>query len=195
MSWKQERAELAAAPEEKNSASARPSDVAEKGGKTRAPPPVQSPQSHEVKKDEEEDRDLKAPLDLLIKFLAAVTDRDFESAHQLCQMILIYEPDNPEASEFLPLIHRKLLEGESPYTCTHTQANCTPSKHTDRLPFPPEREAEQSCEEDDGKKDDCDDDDDDDSGSSSHSSPSSDDDDVVEEEEMCMNGHEPCPPS
>ncbi|KAG7524821.1 hypothetical protein JOB18_017366 [Solea senegalensis] len=151
MSWKQERAELAAAPEEKNSASARPSDVAEKGGKTRAPPPVQSPQSHEVKKDEEEDRDLKAPLDLLIKFLAAVTDRDFESAHQLCQMILIYEPDNPEASEFLPLIHRKLLE---------------------------EREAEQSCEEDDGKKDDCDDDDDDDSGSSSHSSPSSDDDDV-----------------
>ncbi|XP_058495474.1 glutamate-rich protein 2 [Solea solea] len=169
MSRIQERAELA--PEEKNSASARPSDVAEKGGKTHAPPAVQSPQSHEVKKDEEEteeeeDKDLKAPLDLLIKFLAAVTDRDFESAHQLCQMILIYEPDNPEASEFLPLIHRKLLE---------------------------EREAEQSCEEDDGKKDESDDDDDD-SGSSSHSSPSDDDDDD-DDEEMCVNGHEPCPPS
>ncbi|XP_041804856.1 glutamate-rich protein 2 [Chelmon rostratus] len=73
--------------------------------------------THEPNGDEEqsekedvEDEDLKAPVELIIEFLRAVMDRDFQLASKLCQMILIYEPDNPEASEFLPLIQKKLLE-------------------------------------------------------------------------------------
>ncbi|XP_034087933.1 glutamate-rich protein 2 [Gymnodraco acuticeps] len=37
-------------------------------------------------------------------------DRDLQLASKLCRMILIYEPDNPEASEFLPLIQKKLSQ-------------------------------------------------------------------------------------
>ncbi|XP_005943251.1 glutamate-rich protein 2 isoform X2 [Haplochromis burtoni] len=54
--------------------------------------------------------DLKAPVGLLMKFLRALKDKYFQLAVKLCHMILIYEPDNPEASEFLPLIQKKLLE-------------------------------------------------------------------------------------
>ncbi|KAK5919219.1 hypothetical protein CgunFtcFv8_023127 [Champsocephalus gunnari] len=36
--------------------------------------------------------------------------RDLKLASKLCRMILIYEPDNPEASEFLPLIQKKLSQ-------------------------------------------------------------------------------------
>ncbi|XP_005742053.1 glutamate-rich protein 2 isoform X2 [Pundamilia nyererei] len=54
--------------------------------------------------------DLKAPVELLMKFLGALKDKYFQLAVKLCHMILIYEPDNPEASEFLPLIQKKLLE-------------------------------------------------------------------------------------
>ncbi|XP_013131871.1 glutamate-rich protein 2 isoform X2 [Oreochromis niloticus] len=54
--------------------------------------------------------DLKAPVGLLMKFLRALKDKYFKLAVKLCHMILIYEPDNPEASEFLPLIQKKLLE-------------------------------------------------------------------------------------
>ncbi|KAL8183452.1 UNVERIFIED_CONTAM: hypothetical protein K2H54_041597 [Gekko kuhli] len=35
-------------------------------------------------------------------------ERDYSLAKKLCQMILIYEPQNPEAMQFLPLIERKL---------------------------------------------------------------------------------------
>ncbi|XP_040000094.1 glutamate-rich protein 2 isoform X2 [Xiphias gladius] len=146
---------------------------------------------HEVNEEEEqteaevaEDEDLKAPLELIIEFLRAVTDRDFQLARKLCQMILIYEPDNPEASEFLPLIQEKLLE---------------------------EQEAEQSNEEDEEEEDDSDDvddedddDDDDDCGSdeessqssscsSSSCSSSSPSDDDGEEKKMQVSRHKPCP--
>ncbi|XP_024921872.1 glutamate-rich protein 2 isoform X2 [Cynoglossus semilaevis] len=46
----------------------------------------------QVKHEEEDAPDVQAPADLLRK------------------MILIYEPENPEASEFLLLIQKKLLE-------------------------------------------------------------------------------------
>uniref|UniRef100_A0A3Q2XDX2 Glutamate-rich protein 2 n=1 Tax=Hippocampus comes TaxID=109280 RepID=A0A3Q2XDX2_HIPCM len=49
---------------------------------------------------------------LCFQFLRALRQRDFQQAKRLCNMILIYEPHHPEASEFLPLIQRKLLEGK-----------------------------------------------------------------------------------
>ncbi|XP_071774735.1 glutamate-rich protein 2 [Centroberyx gerrardi] len=94
-----------------------PSDSAVTGGKTRAPPPVEPfplPEPHgEEEQTEEEDAEDEgpgAPLELMAEFLRAVMDRDFQLASKLCQMILIYEPENPEARQFLPLIQEKLLE-------------------------------------------------------------------------------------
>ncbi|XP_030608700.1 glutamate-rich protein 2-like isoform X2 [Archocentrus centrarchus] len=122
----------------------KPSGSAGTGGPTHAHPPAEpllKPKAKEDKDqtDEEdvENEDLKAPVGLLIKFLRALKDKDLQLAVKLCQMILIYEPDNPEASEFLPLIQKKLLE---------------------------EQDTESSTEEDDEEESD-DDDDDTDSGS------------------------------
>lgn len=36
----------------------------------------------------------------------------WEDAHKLCEFILIYEPNNKEANEFLPLIKQKLYESQ-----------------------------------------------------------------------------------
>ncbi|XP_071348066.1 glutamate-rich protein 2 [Trachinotus anak] len=156
------------------------SDSAETGGRTYAPPPVEPVSTHELNEEEEQTEeedaeDEEAPVELKIEFLRALMDRDFQLAQKLCQMILIHEPDNPEASEFLPLIQRKLLE---------------------------EQEAEQSNEEDEEEEDDSDDDSGSDedssqssSGSSSSCSSSSPSDDDGEKEETQVNRHKPCPPS
>ncbi|KAM7401170.1 hypothetical protein PAMA_005387 [Pampus argenteus] len=133
----------------------------------------------------EEDEDLKAPLGLMIEFLRAVMDRDFQLAGRLCQMILIYEPKNRDASEFLPLIHKKLLE----------EQEMEQNKEDNE-----EEEDEDNDEDDDDDDDDTDDSNDSESDeesylssscSSSSSSPSDDD----EEEEKQVNRHKLCPPS
>ncbi|XP_007951328.1 glutamate-rich protein 2 [Orycteropus afer afer] len=54
-------------------------------------------------------KDIRAPLELMTEFLRAEMDRDYHLAKKLCQMILIYEPENPEAKEFFPLIEEMLL--------------------------------------------------------------------------------------
>ncbi|XP_049743362.1 glutamate-rich protein 2 isoform X3 [Elephas maximus indicus] len=51
----------------------------------------------------------RAPLELMAEFLRAEMDRDYHLAKKLCQMILIYEPENPEAKEFFSLIEEVLL--------------------------------------------------------------------------------------
>uniref|UniRef100_A0A665U1U2 Glutamate-rich 2 n=1 Tax=Echeneis naucrates TaxID=173247 RepID=A0A665U1U2_ECHNA len=76
--------------------------------------------AHELNEEEDaEDEDLNAPVELKIEFLTALMNRDFQLACKLCQMILIHEPDNPEASEFVPLLQRKLLESENPSSGYH----------------------------------------------------------------------------
>uniref|UniRef100_A0A8D0BXT2 Glutamate-rich protein 2 n=1 Tax=Salvator merianae TaxID=96440 RepID=A0A8D0BXT2_SALMN len=50
-----------------------------------------------------------APLQLMGEFLKAIMEKKYSLAKKLCQMILIYEPENPEAKQFLPLIEQKLL--------------------------------------------------------------------------------------
>ncbi|XP_006866754.1 PREDICTED: glutamate-rich protein 2 [Chrysochloris asiatica] len=52
---------------------------------------------------------VRAPLELMTEFLRAEMDRDYHLAKKLCQMILIYEPENPEAKEFFSLIEEMLL--------------------------------------------------------------------------------------
>ncbi|XP_075875836.1 glutamate-rich protein 2 isoform X2 [Nelusetta ayraudi] len=96
----------------------RPSGLTVAGGATCAspaaePPPTFGTNENEEQSEEEEEvdgKDIKAPLELVIEFLGAVMDRDVQLASRLCQMILLHEPDNPEARQFLPLIQEKLLE-------------------------------------------------------------------------------------
>ncbi|XP_060899707.1 glutamate-rich protein 2 [Labrus mixtus] len=130
---------------------------------------------HQANEGEEgdEDEDIKVPVELKMEFLRAVIKRDLKLACKLCQMILIYEPENPEASNFLPLIKKKLLE---------------------------EQKAKQSSEEDDDDDDSDDSGSDEESshsssGSSSScsSSPPSDDDDDDDREEKQVHRHKRCP--
>nr|XP_005290491.1 glutamate-rich protein 2 isoform X2 [Chrysemys picta bellii] len=58
---------------------------------------------------ENEDRKINAPIELLGEFLKAIMDQDYSLSKKLCQMILIYEPENTEAKQFLPLLEEKLL--------------------------------------------------------------------------------------
>ncbi|KAL3836017.1 hypothetical protein ACJMK2_021470 [Sinanodonta woodiana] len=50
----------------------------------------------------------KAPNNLLMEFLTAIMEKDYQTAAKLCKMILIYEPDNKEALSFAPLIEEKM---------------------------------------------------------------------------------------
>ncbi|KAM8850567.1 glutamate-rich protein 2 isoform 2-T2 [Spinachia spinachia] len=83
-------------------------------GTTHSIPTAPSLPTHveEKESDEEdvEDEGIKTPVQLILEFLRAVMVGDYRLASQLCRMILIYEPDHPEASEFLPLIQGKLLK-------------------------------------------------------------------------------------
>ncbi|KAM5265214.1 glutamate-rich protein 2 isoform 4-T5 [Hipposideros larvatus] len=48
-----------------------------------------------------------------LKFLRAEMGHDYHLAKKLCQMILLYEPENPEAKEFFSLIEEMLLMEET----------------------------------------------------------------------------------
>ncbi|KAG3274681.1 glutamate rich 2 [Ictidomys tridecemlineatus] len=65
--------------------------------------------SDEDDEDSNPKKDTRAPLELMAEFLRAEMGRDYHLAKKLCQMILIYEPENPEAKEFLSLIEEMLL--------------------------------------------------------------------------------------
>ncbi|XP_019962157.1 glutamate-rich protein 2 [Paralichthys olivaceus] len=139
----------------------------ETGGRTHTPPLAEPLHTHEVnegegqreeedaQEEDAQDEDRAAPSTLMRKFLRALVDRNFRLAYSLCQFILTYEPDHPQASVFLSLIKQKLQE---------------------------EQETEESNEEDEEEDDISDDDED--SGndeessqsSSSSSSPTDDDD-------------------
>ncbi|XP_035762036.1 glutamate-rich protein 2 isoform X2 [Neolamprologus brichardi] len=107
--------------------------------------------------------DLKAPVELLMKFLRALKDNYYQLAVKLCHMILLYEPDNPEASEFLPLIQKKLRE----------------EQHAEKS------NEEESDEDDDDDIDSGSDEDPSRSSSCSSSSASDDDDHVFTVDESC----------
>lgn len=58
-------------------------------------------------------KETRAPLELMAEFLRAEMGRDYQLARKLCQMILIYEPENPVAKEFFSLIEEILLKEEA----------------------------------------------------------------------------------
>ncbi|NP_001313381.1 glutamate-rich protein 2 [Danio rerio] len=68
----------------------------------------ESPEAQHDEEENESDEGL-VPLELFAEFLQAVMIKNYQLAKKLCQMILIYEPQNSEAKWFLPLIEEKLL--------------------------------------------------------------------------------------
>ncbi|XP_077128851.1 glutamate-rich protein 2 isoform X2 [Ranitomeya variabilis] len=58
--------------------------------------------------DESDDDASRAPIELLAEFISAVMGEDYQVAQKLCRMILLYEPNNPEAVQFSPLIEEML---------------------------------------------------------------------------------------
>ncbi|KAK2492896.1 hypothetical protein MC885_008837, partial [Smutsia gigantea] len=59
--------------------------------------------------DNDPHKETPAPLELMAEFLRAEMGQDYHLAKKLCEMILIYEPENPEAKEFFSLIEEMLL--------------------------------------------------------------------------------------
>ncbi|XP_024262225.1 glutamate-rich protein 2 isoform X2 [Oncorhynchus tshawytscha] len=120
--------------------------------------------------DDDEEEGYRAPLELMAEFLKSVMEKDFVLAEKLCQMILVYEPNNPEAKQFIPLIQERL-----------------------------EREQEEKSQDDDDACSDSGDEDDSgsdqDSPQSSDSSSSSSSSSSSDEEEEQERRHKPCPPS
>ncbi|KAH9509780.1 hypothetical protein Btru_045170 [Bulinus truncatus] len=62
------------------------------------------------KSDNEESHPVerRAPNELLMEFVDCLMKKDYKNAEKLCQMILLFEPKNPEALKFQPLLQRKL---------------------------------------------------------------------------------------
>ncbi|XP_058259609.1 glutamate-rich protein 2 isoform X2 [Hemibagrus wyckioides] len=122
-------------------------------------------EEEECEEEDKDTADFRAPIELLAEFLTAVMESKYTLAKKLCQMILIYEPENPEAKHFLPLIEERLLIEET--------QKCTSS-------------------EDNTSDDDDDDDDDDDEESSSSSGSDDDDDDDDDDTGTDTDGENSC---
>uniref|UniRef100_A0A3Q1HD60 Glutamate-rich protein 2 n=1 Tax=Anabas testudineus TaxID=64144 RepID=A0A3Q1HD60_ANATE len=173
----EEPAKSAAVSSEELKLKAQPSAVT--AGRTLASPIAERLPEHEVNEEEEqtdkediEDEDLKAPVELIIEFLRAIMDKDFQLASKLCQMILIYEPHNLDASEFLPLIRKQLQKGES-------SSSSSKHKHDDD----DDDDEDDNDNDDDSEDTESDEESSDSSSSSSSSCSSSSSSDDDEEEE------------
>lgn len=94
---------------------------------------------------------LKAPNELLEEFLVYVMEKKWKDAQKLCGFILMYEPNNTIAKEFMPLIERKVIAIESDESDSDNEAG---------------NSSNSSSDESDSTEDDDDDDSTDDSGSS-----------------------------
>ncbi|MCI4375064.1 hypothetical protein PGIGA_G00104800 [Pangasianodon gigas] len=121
-----------------------------KCGAGRSSSEAESGDEEECEEEEEDADEFRAPIELLAEFLKAVMEKKYTLAKKLCQMILIYEPENPEAKHFLPLIEERLLI----------------------------EEAQEGSSGEDDTSDDDDDDDDDESSSSGSGDDDDDDDDT-----------------
>ncbi|GCB73107.1 hypothetical protein scyTo_0006627 [Scyliorhinus torazame] len=76
------------------------------------------------------------------EFLKAIMDRDYKLSSKLCQMILIYEPENPEAQQFKKLLDVKIQLDEAASTDQNDEEDSTESDSSD------EDESEDSSNED-----------------------------------------------
>ncbi|XP_067843587.1 glutamate-rich protein 2 isoform X2 [Heptranchias perlo] len=73
----------------------------------------------------------RAPIELMGEFLKAIMDRDYKLSIKLCQMILIYEPENSEAKQFKTLLEVKLQFDEAASTHQNDEEDSTESDSSD----------------------------------------------------------------
>jgi len=108
----------------------------------------------------------EAPVELKGEFLRAVMDEEYEKAKELCQKILLLEPDNKTCSEFHAVICEKMKQDE---------------EEEDRDDSDDSEESDDEDESDDDKGDegDKDDDDDEDDDNDDDDNESDSDDDVT----------------
>ena len=82
------------------------------------------------------------------QFLVHLMKKDWQEAHKLCRFILMYEPMNQVAVEFLPLIQHKLENGDDDDSSSDDDQDSDDDNDDD--------------DDDDDNEEDSDDDDDDD---------------------------------
>ncbi|XP_067891464.1 glutamate-rich protein 2 isoform X2 [Heterodontus francisci] len=73
----------------------------------------------------------RAPIELMGEFLKAIMDREYKLSSKLCQMILIYEPENPEAQQFKTLLEVKIQLDEAASTHQNDEEDSTESDSSD----------------------------------------------------------------
>ena len=56
-----------------------------------------------------DDRDDSAPVELKAEFVECLHSKDWVNALKLCKMILMYEPNNPTAKEYITVLQERLL--------------------------------------------------------------------------------------
>ncbi|XP_017334866.1 glutamate-rich protein 2 isoform X2 [Ictalurus punctatus] len=135
-----------------------------KHGTGRSTSEAESRGEEECEEEDEDADEFRAPIELLAEFLKAVMERNYTLCKKLCQMILIYEPENPEAKHFLPLIEERLLI----------------------------EEAQEGSTSEDNTYDDDDDEDDDESSSGSTDDDDDDDDDDDTDTSTDSDGENSC---
>ncbi|XP_059822581.1 glutamate-rich protein 2 isoform X2 [Hypanus sabinus] len=79
--------------------------------------------------NKEEER--RAPIELMGEFLKAIMDHDYKLSSKLCQMILLYEPENSEAKQFEVLLEKKLQLDEAASTGQNDVEDSTESDSSD----------------------------------------------------------------
>uniref|UniRef100_UPI00398EECC4 glutamate-rich protein 2 isoform X2 n=1 Tax=Pristiophorus japonicus TaxID=55135 RepID=UPI00398EECC4 len=73
-------------------------------------------EGNDVDNESSKNEERRAPIELMGEFLKAIMDRDYKLSNKLCQMILIYEPGNPEANQFKTLLEMKIRLDEAAST-------------------------------------------------------------------------------
>ncbi|XP_062336969.1 glutamate-rich protein 2 isoform X2 [Osmerus eperlanus] len=142
---------------------------------------IPSPESEEdCTEEEEQDEGYQAPLELMAEFLKSVMEKDYLLAKKLCQMILIYEPENPEATQFLLLIQEKLLTEQAADPSEEEDDDSNSSDEDDSEDSGSEEKSAQSTGS---------------SSSSTSSSSSEEEEEKEQEDEKQGRRHKPCPPS
>ncbi|XP_006729789.1 glutamate-rich protein 2-like [Leptonychotes weddellii] len=100
------------AAQEKNNEH-RPQDIDDKLSKSTDNDGEDDTNDEDNDEDSNPNKDTHAPLELMAEFLRAEMGQDYHLAKKLCQVILLYEPENHEAKEFFSLIEEMLLMEKS----------------------------------------------------------------------------------
>ncbi|XP_054977753.1 glutamate-rich protein 2 [Sorex araneus] len=95
-------------------------------------------------------KETHAPLELMAEFLRAEMGHDYHLAKKLCEMILIYEPENPEAKEFFSVIEEMLQmeKTQSPEEGDEESEEDSSSESDEESSEDPSEESSDECEDD-----------------------------------------------